>query len=144
MLHHKRSQLTVQFTEDSHVAIAHLVEHGDHTALTIGGIVGGLQRTDVRDITVVTDGIVVDVVTHLLDQTVITHRHVTQRGIVDTRVLHKALRHLDHLLKGPETDVTIKHHAVEVIGTEPVSHHHALPVLRPADIILQDLNFCLC
>ena len=136
MLHHKGGQLTVQLAEDRHIAITHLVEDGDHAALTIGGIVGGLERTDVRDITVITDGIVVDIVTHLLDQTVIAHRHITQRGIVDTGMLHKALRHLDHLLKGTETDIAIEHHAVEVIGSEPFIDHHALPVLCPADIIL--------
>ena len=144
MLYHKRSQLAVQFTEDGHITVTHLIEYGDHTTFTIGGIVGGLQRTDVRDVTVVTNSIVVDVVTHLFYQTVITHRHITQRGIVDTRVLHKALRYLNHLLKRTETDITIKHHSVEIIGAEPVCHHHALPVLSPADIILQNLNFCLC
>ena len=73
MLHHQRSHLTVQFTEDGHITITHLVEHGDHRPLAISCIVSCLQRTDIRDITVVTDGIVIDIVTHLLNQAVVTH-----------------------------------------------------------------------
>ena len=144
MLHHESSQLTVQLTEDGHIAITHLVEHGDDTTLTEGGIVGCLQCADVRDVTVITDGIVIDIVAYLLNQTVVAHRHIPQRGIVDTGVLHKALGHLHHLLEGTEADITIEYHTMEIIGTEPLCHHHSLPVLCPADIILQDLNLRLC
>ena len=144
MLHHESSQLTVQLTEDGHVAVTHLVEHRDHAALTKGGIIRRLQRTDVRDITVVTDGIVVDIVTHFLNQTVVTHRHIPQCSVVDARVLREALGHLHHLLEGTETDIPIEHHTMEVIGSEFLSHHHSLPVLCPADIIFQDFNLCLC
>ena len=144
MLHHESCQLTVQLAEDGYIAITHLIEYGDDRTLTIGGVIGGLQRTDVRDVTVVTDGIVVDIVTHLLDQTVVAHRHIPQRGIIDTRMLHEALGHLNHLLEGAETDIPIEYHTMEVIGTEPFCYHNSLPVLSPADIIFQDLNLSLC
>jgi hypothetical protein len=84
MLHHQRSHLRVQLAEDGHIAITHLVEHGDDTTLAIGGIVSGLECTDVRDVTVITNGIVVDLVTHLLNQTVVAHGDIPQGGIVNT------------------------------------------------------------
>ena len=84
MLHHQTGHLRIQLTEDGHITITHLVEHGDHTTLTISGIISGLEGTDVRDVTVVTDGIVVDVVTHLLNQAVVAHGDIPQGGIVNT------------------------------------------------------------
>ena len=83
MLHHQTGHLRIQLTEDGHITITHLVEHGDHTTLTISGIISGLEGTDVRDVTVVTDGIVVDVVTHLLNQAVVAHGDIPQGGIVN-------------------------------------------------------------
>ena len=136
MLHHKGGQLGVQFTEYGHVAVTHLVQHRDHRSLAKGGIVGSLQRTDVRDITVVADGIVVDVVSHLLNQTVIADSHIPQRRVVDTRVLEETLGHLHLLIKLSQADVTIEDHAMEIIRFEAICHHHTIPILCPADIVL--------
>ena len=84
MLHHEGSQLGIQFTEDGHVTITHLIKHRDHRSLAEGGIVSCFQRADVRDITVVADGVIIDIVTYLLYQTVVADSHISQRRIVDT------------------------------------------------------------
>ena len=84
MLHHEGSHLTVQLTEDRDIPIAHLVEDANHRPLTISGIIGGFEGADIRDVTVVTNRVVVDVVTHLLNQTVISYRDITQGSIIDT------------------------------------------------------------
>ena len=136
VFHHEGSQLTVEFTEDRHVTVTHLIEHTDHRPLTVGGIVCGLERTDIGDIAVVTYRIVVDVVSHLLYQTVITHCDVSQCGIIDARVLHEALADFHHLVKGSQTDVTIEDDAMEVIRLELLVNQYSLPVLCPADILL--------
>ena len=115
MLHHKRGQLTVQLAEDGHVTVTHLVQYRDDRSLTIGGIIGGLKGTDIRDITVVTYRIVVDVVAYLLYQTVVTHGHVSQGGVVDTRVFEESFAHLHHLVESTQTDIAIEYHAMEVI-----------------------------
>ena len=47
VFHHESSQLTVQLPENSHITIAHLVEHGDHRTFTVGSIICGLQRADI-------------------------------------------------------------------------------------------------
>ena len=83
MLHHKGGQLRVQFAEDGHVAVTHLVEHTDDRSFTKGSVVGGFQRTDIRDITVVANSIVVDIVAYLLYQTVIADSHIAQRCIIN-------------------------------------------------------------
>ena len=144
VFHHQGSQLTVQLSENGHITITHLIKHRDDGSFTIGGIIRSLKRTDVRDITVVADGVVVDVVTHLLNQTVIAHSDIPQRGVIDTRMLEKALSHLHHLMEGTQSDVTIEYHTMEVVRLKILSHHHPLPVLCPADIILQYLNLSLC
>ena len=46
-------------------------------SLTISSTLSGLHRTDIGDIAVVTDGIVIDEITYLLYQTVITYCHIT-------------------------------------------------------------------
>ena len=84
MLHHEGSHLTVQLTEDRDIPIAHLVEDANHRTLAISGIISGFEGADIRDVTVVTDRVVVDVVTHLLNQTVISYRDITQGSIIDT------------------------------------------------------------
>ena len=60
MLHHKGSQLRVQVVEENHITVTHLIQHGNQMSLTIGSTFCGLQRTDIRDITVVADSIVVN------------------------------------------------------------------------------------
>ena len=83
VLNHQGGQLTVQFAEDGHITIAHLIQHGDDRSFAVCGIIGRLQGTDIRDITVITNRIVVDVVTNFLYQTVITHGDIPQGGIID-------------------------------------------------------------
>ena len=144
ILYHEGGQLGIQLTEDSHVAVAHLVEHRNHRSFAIGGIVRCLQRADVRDIAVVTNGVVVDVVTHLFYQAVVAHGDVTQSGIVDARMFKESFCHLYGLVELTQTDVTIEYDAVEIIGFEAFGHLYTLPVLSPADIVFQYLNFYLC
>ena len=144
VLHHKGGNLTVQLAEDGHVAVAHLVQHRDGGTFAEGGIVCGLERTYIGYVAVVADGIVVDIVAHLLDQTVVADGHVAEGGVIDTRVLGESLGHLNHLVEGAQTDIAIEHHAVEVVGNEILIHHYALPVFCPAYIVLQNFNFCLC
>ena len=144
MLHHEGCQLGVQFAEDNHVAVAHLVEHGDGGTLAEGGIISGLERRDVRDKAVVTDCIVVDVVTYLLNQTVVTHAHVAEGGIVDARVLEEALGHLNLLVEFTQADIAIEHHSMEIIRFKAFGYHYSLPVFAPANIVFQNLDFTLC
>ena len=83
VLHHKRGELGIELTEDGDITIAHLVEHTDDRTLAIGGVVGSLECTDVRDVAVVAYRIIIDVVAHFLYQTVVAHCDVSQGGIVD-------------------------------------------------------------
>ena len=66
VLYHERCQLTIQFTEDGDVAITHLVENTDYGAFTIRCIVSSFQSADIRNIAVVTNSVVINVVAHLL------------------------------------------------------------------------------
>ena len=102
--------------EQHHIAVAHLVEHAHQMALAIGGTLGGLHRTDVGDVAVVANGIVVDEVANLLDEAVVTHGDVAQRGIVDTGALGETLGHLDLLLEYAQPDVAIEDDTMEAVG----------------------------
>ena len=130
--------------EQHHVAVTHLIEYTHHMSLTKRCSICCLHRRDVRNIAVVTNGIVVDEVTNFLYQTVVTHRYVTQCGVVDARMLGEALGHLDHLFKLTQANIAIKHYAMEIIRTEIVGYTNPAPVLSPTAIALKDVNFFLC
>ena len=84
-------------------------------AFAIGGTLSGLHGADVRDVAVVANGIVVDEVAHFLDETVVAHRDIAQRGVVDARTLGESLGHLHLFLEHTQTDVAIEHNTVETI-----------------------------
>ena len=130
--------------EQDDIAVAHLVEHTDHMTLAKGGTLGGLHRTDIRNVTVVANGIVVDEIAYLLDQTVVANSDVAQRGIVDTGMLGEALGHFDLLLKLTQTDVTIEDDTMEAVRGEGLVNHHAFPTLGPTTVVLEHVNFLLC
>ena len=83
VLHHEGGELTVEVGEEDDVSFAHLIEHAHQVPLAVGGSLGGLQGRDVGDIAIVTDGIVVDEIADVLDETVVTDGHVAKCGIVD-------------------------------------------------------------
>ena len=125
--------------EEHHIAIAHLVEDADQMAFTKGSTLSGLHRRDIRDIAVVANGIVVDEVANLLDETVVAHSDIAQGGIIDTRVFHKAFGHFHLLLEDTQSDVAIEDDTMEVVGRKLLSDLYALPVFSPTAIILEDL-----
>ena len=136
MLHHKGCYLTVEFTEDGHVTVTHLVQHTDGRSFSEGSIFSSLKRTDIRDIAVIADGIIINIVTNLFNQTVVADSHITECRVIDTRMFMKPLGHLDHLVEGTQADIAIEHHSVEIIRNEILIHQYALPVLCPAYIVL--------
>ena len=144
ILHHERSQLRVQFTEEHNITIAHLIEYTDRWSCTIAGPLARLKRRDIRDITVITDGIIVDEVAHFLNQAVITHGYISQCGIVDTRMFEEALSHLDFLLELTQADIAIEHYTVEVVRTKILVNQYSVPILCPAYIVFKYLDLLLC
>ena len=87
MLNHKSSQLTIQTAEKHEVALSHLIKHTNEVALSKGSPLGSFHSANVAYITIVAYGVVIDIVTYLLNQAVVAHCNVAQCGIVDTRVL---------------------------------------------------------
>ena len=136
MLHHKGSYLAIEFTEDSHVTITHLVQHTDGRSFSEGSVFSSLKRTDVRDIAVIADGIIINIVTNLFDQAVVADSHITECRVIDTRMFLESLGHLYHLVEGTQADIAIEHHTMEIIRNEILIHQYALPVLCPAYIVL--------
>ena len=113
-------------------------------ALTVCSTFGSLHCRHIRNIAVVTNNVVVDEITDFLYQTVVTHRHVTQCGVVDARMLRKALGHFDHLFEFTQANIAIEYHTVEIIGAEVLGHLYSVPVLGPTAIAFKHLNFLLC
>ena len=136
MLHHKGCYLTVEFTKDGHITITHLVQYTDGRSFSEGSVFSSLKRTDVRDVAVITDGIIINIVTNLFDQAVVADSHITECRVIDTRMFMKPLGHLDHLVEGTQADIAIEHHTMEIIRNEILIHQYALPVLCPANIVL--------
>ena len=136
VFHHECSQLAVQFTENRHIAITHLVKDRNDRTFAIGGIICCFQRADIRDIAVITYRIVVDIITHLLYQTIISHSDIPQRSIIDARMLEETFTHLHHLMEGTQSDVAIENDTMKVVRLKILCHQNTLPVLGPADIVL--------
>ena len=64
------------------------------------------------------NGVVVDEVAHVLDETVVSDGHISQGGIVDAGMLYEALAHLYILVEGADVYLAIEHHAMHVVGLE--------------------------
>ena len=79
---------------------------------------GGFHRRDVGDVAVITNGVVIDEVAHVLDETVVSDGYVSQGGIVDAGMLYEALAHLHILVEGTDVNLAIEHHAMHVVGFE--------------------------
>ena len=141
MLHHKGCQLAVQVTEDDHVAVARLIEHGYHAALSEGGPFTGFDGGHIGNVAIITDGIVVDIVAYFFNEAVVAHLHIAQGGVVDACMLVKAAAHLHLLLESTDADVPVQHHPVHEVGKESVGHLHLCPVLRPAVVGLEHADF---
>ena len=95
MLHHEGSSLTIEAVKEQHITLADLVEHGDEIAFAISGTLGCFESTDIRDVAAIANGVVVDVVSYILYQTVVADSDIAQCGIEDARMLIEILRHFD-------------------------------------------------
>ena len=140
VLDHEGGKLAVQESEHHDVAFAHLVEHRHHVALAEGGALDGLHHTDVGDVAVGSDGVVVDVVAYVLYQTVVADSHIAQGGIAYARVLAEAGAHLNGTLEDAKADVAVEHHVVQIVGREIFAHAHGSPVFSLAAVEFQDIN----
>ena len=140
ILHHQSSQLTRQTVEQHHVAVAHLVEHRDDVPLSEGCALSRLHRVHIRDITLISDGIVIDEVTDVLNQAVVADNHIAKRGIPDARMLHKTLTHLKVFLKHTQPDITIERDIFQRFSAEPLSHQDLIPVLSLTASSLKNAN----
>ena len=141
MLDHEGGELGVEVAEEDDVTVAHLVQDADQMAFAVGGALGGLHRTDVRDVAVVADGIVVDEVANLFYEAVVAHGDVAQGGIVDAGMLGEAFGDLDLLLKYTQAAMAIEQHTVEAIGREVLGYLYIFPILSPTAIALEHLDF---
>ena len=143
VFYHKGSHLRVELTEDGDIAVAHLIEYGDYRAFTECGIVSGLKGTYIGYVTVVTNGVVVDIVSHLLYKTVIAYRDITECRVVDTGMFKEASADLHLLVELTKADVAIEHNTVKIIRFKTFCHQYTLPVFCPAHIVFENVNLCL-
>ena len=77
MLHHKGCKLAIKVVEEDHIAVAHLVQYRDEITFPVCSTLRSLHDRDVRDETVVTDGVVINIIPHLLNKAVVTNGHIT-------------------------------------------------------------------
>ena len=126
------------------VAVSHLVEHTNHVTFAKTGTFGSLHGRYVRDIAIVTNGIVIDEVAHTFYQAVVAHGNVTQRSVVDACMLGEALGDLYLFFKHTQSDFAIEYHSVEAVGRKCIRHHDVVPVLGPTAITLEHIDFLIC
>ena len=77
MLHHKGCKLAIEVVEEDYIAVAHLIQYRNKVTFSIGSSFRSLHDRDVRDEAVVTDGIVINIIPHLLNKAVVTNGHIT-------------------------------------------------------------------
>ena len=143
MLDHEGCQLRVQVVEKDDITITHLIEHADQMTFAKGCSLGSFHRGNIGDVAIVTNGIVINEVTNLLYQTVIAHGNIAEGGIIDTSMLGEALGDLYLILKLTQANVAIEYHAVETIRSKGLIDHHIVPILGPAAIALEHVDFLL-
>ena len=76
MLHHKGCKLAIKVVEEDYIAVAHLVQYRDEITFPVCSTLRSLHDRDVRDEAVVTDGIVINIIPHLLNKAVVTNGHI--------------------------------------------------------------------
>ena len=128
MFDHKGSKLAVQIAEKNQVSVTHFIQNRNQVAFSVCCSLCCLHCADVRDVTVVTNGIVVDVVTDVFYQTVVADRYISERCIVDTRVLYKSFTYFNALLKITQSDFSIEHHPMEIVRPEIFCYLYVCPV----------------
>jgi hypothetical protein len=144
VFNHESSKLTIQVIEQYQVAITHFIQYRDEIALSIRCSFRGFKRTDIGNIAIVTNRIIVDVIADILYQAVIAHRHVSKRGIVDSRMLYETLANLNTLFEIAKVDVAIKHHSMKEVGLEILRNLHVRPIFRPTTVVFQYDNLFFC
>ena len=137
MLEHECCQLTAQFGERDDVSIASLVEYTDDIGFSIGGSLCSLYGGYVGQVALVTDGIVVDESSYVLDEAIVSDDDIVQGGIADARVLVKARAYLDALVEAAYADFSVEHYLTHVFGIEVFCDVDGSPVLSPTAILLQ-------
>ena len=140
VLYHEGCQLAVQVAEENDVAVAHFVEYRDEIALAISSALGCLHGTDIADVAVVANRVVVDVVADVFNQTVIANGHVAQGGVVDAAVFEETTAHFDVFLEVTDVNFAVKHHAMHVIGLKIFAHMDVRPVFGPTTLNLKNAD----
>ena len=69
--------------EQHDISVAHLIEYADHMTFAEGSTLGRLHGRDIRDVTVVANGIAIDEVSDFLYQAVVAYRDITEGSVVD-------------------------------------------------------------
>ena len=141
MLYHEGSKLTVQITKENDITFSHLVEYAHQVALTVGCSLGSFHGRDIWDVAIVTNGVVVDEVAHVLDETVVSDGYIAQGGIVDARVLYKALAYLHILVECSDVYFTVEHYAVHEVRFKIFWDIDGCPVFCPTVIALEYIDF---
>ncbi len=144
MLDHESCQLGVQVVEEHDIAVAHLVQDRDQMALTIGSTLGSLHGADIRDVAVVTNRIIIDKVSHLLDKAIVANGDIPQGSVVDACMFGEPAGHLHLLLKNSQADVAIEHHPVEAVRRKRLGNLNIFPILGPTAVALKHIDFFLC
>ena len=143
MLHHERCYLTIEAVKEQHIALANLVEHGDEIAFSVSGTLGCFESTDIRDVAAIANGVVVDVVSYILYQTVVADSDIAQCSIVDARMLIEILRHFDAGLENAQRNLAIEHHTAQKRWLKVIVDLYVAPVLSPTAMVFKDRNLCI-
>ena len=144
MLDHKRRQLAVEVSQQQQVAVAHLVEHGDGVALAVVGIANGVDGAHIRDIAPVTDGHIIQIVTDILDEAVVSDGHIAQRGVVDAAVLHKAVSDFHCSAAVTQSRPSVELHTMAAARVIIGRYLDVFPVLCPTVILFQGFDLLVC
>jgi hypothetical protein len=104
----KGRDLGVEGVEEDHVAVSTFVLDTDDIAFAIGGIRGGVHLSDIGNVTLLTDIVVVDIVARPLYQAVVPDGHVLEHCVVDAGMLGKTFIYVDVLLEHTEIDFSIE------------------------------------
>ena len=144
MTHHESGQLGTEGRIEHHIALSYLIEHAHEIALSIGGTLGGLYRRDIRDIAVITDIIIVDVVADILDQAVVADGDIAQGSITNAGMLEEAFGYLHIALKHADADIAVQLDILHITGTEIVGYLNRAPVLSPTILVFEESNLLIC
>ena len=110
--------------------------------MPVSGTLTGVYRAHIGNMATVANCYIVDKVANVLYKTFVTYGDISQCGIVQATLFHKAVGNFDSALATSQLRPAVEGNTVAAGGIKSVAHHHLFPIFALTAIGFHQINFC--